>query len=79
MLRKRMNGFRFPNYDTLFPFFIFCFVAASGTRQRYAESMLGLQAERFGFGAVDTIYAIGDNPKSDILGANNAGTEALTE
>jgi len=42
---------------------------------RYAEQQLNLRAKRYGYGnnSFDVFYGIGDNPESDIKGANHAG------
>jgi len=39
----------------------------------FIESMLLSQAKEYGSSGVNPIYMIGDNPQSDVKGANNAG------
>ena len=40
---------------------------------QYAEDMLSIQAKKMGIEKPVVFYGIGDNPKADIRGANNAG------
>ena len=40
---------------------------------RYAEELLRAEASRIGYGDPEIFVGIGDNPRADIKGANNAG------
>lgn len=43
----------------------------------YAEKVLQQQAKAMGYDKIDRIFGVGDNPKSDIAGANAAGWSSV--